>query len=455
MKKIPFYEYFFAALFFTVFFVKSHEAKAVNITINKGWPCNIFVKHLGAGDAAGNSADFNVKATPASPSVNYGFIAGENADYLAGLPMPVNGARVENLPFLEPLNFNLQSGNFGANLGVDVCIPAVDAARDDVIYWTVSAYGLGALMPPAQGDWFAQSNPKISMTLLATNCNDSAASTLSTGNPSKAGFCEITSTPIIGQDVLSVGGLPVEFGFKLMASRQAVLRFTVEEQANTRRPWRLDAGTVQIDLVDPPLPPLLIGDLLDKQLFFIPDNLWPGYSPNLDGEWAGCENFFNKTGMAFQAMDLQGPANRLDLKWKGKDVDCGGNGCPDGNKDTKGGFTSPVAVYLEDGSLANDSTPTTSKVKNFLGLYNDAVQSNEDSLAYPSDGKIIFDANTDQVYRSASKTFFSTTVSRLIGPATWRHCRVWFKRAASFDCNTLPTDKLRWLCENALSNGNN
>jgi hypothetical protein len=455
MKNQKFYTLSLAAIACAVLCIHTPQALAVNITINKGWPCNVFLNHSGATDAAGNSADFNIKTTPSSPTSNYGFIAGANVDYLASIPLLYSGARVENLPLLEPLNFNLQSQNFGAQIGVDVCIPAVDPTRDDVINWTVKAYGLGALIPPPQGDWFAQSNPKISMALLATNCNSDVSSGLSTSNPFKTGNCEVTSIPIAGQDVLSVGGLPVEFGFILMASRQAVLRLTVEEQSSSRRGWGLDAGVVQVELVDPPLPPLLIGDLLDKQLFFIPDNLWPGYMPNLEGEWAGCENFFNKSGIAFQAMDLQGPANRLELKWKGKDVDCGGNNCPDGNKDTNGGFTSPVMVYLEDGSLATDQTPTTAKVKNFIGLYDDAVQSGESTLAYPSNGKIVFDAQFDEVYRNSSKTFFSTTISRLVGPDTWRQCRVWFKRAESFDCTTLPTDKLRWLCTHALSNGNN
>ena len=443
------------AMLFSILILFNTEAFAVNIIVNKGWPCNIFIKQSGAVDAAGNSADFNVKMTPSAATSSYAFIAGQDADYMAGLPLSFSGARVENLPFIEPLNFNFQSKNFGAQMGIDLCIPAVDASRDDIVSWTVKAYGLGALVPPAQGDWFTQTNPKISMTLLASNCNDTVNSGLSTTAPVKAGFCNLTSTPIVGQDVLSVGGLPVEFAFKLMASRQAVIRFTIDEQSTSKRGWGLDAGVVQIELEDPPLPPLLVGDLLDKQLFFIPDNLWPGYAPNLEGEWPGCENFFNKNGIAFQAMDLQGPANRLDLKWKAKDVDCGANNCPDGNKDTNGGFSSNVLVYLEDGSLATDQTPTTAKVKNFEGLYNDALQSNETTLAYPANGKIYFDATFDEVYRNSAKTFFSTTVSRLVGPQTWRHCRVWFKRAASFDCNTLPNPKLRWLCDNALSNGNN
>ena len=414
----------------------SQNAMAVNITVTKGWPCNVFLRHPGVVDAVGNFVDFNVKATPASGTSAYSFVAGDSVDYLTTLGLTFNSL-VANLPLLEPLSFNLKSENFGAKLGVDVCIPPVNVARDEVLDWDVKAFGLGALMPPAEGDWFSQSNPKISMELLASNCNGSVSTPMSTATPTKAGSCYISSTPLPGSDSLSAGGIPVDFGFRLMASRQAVLRFTVEERNLTRRRQLWDAGVIQIELEDPPLPPVLVGDLLGKQLFFAADT-------DLIA-WPGCKNFKIKSGIAFDNMNLQGPNSSLDLRWTGKDTDCNTSGtCADGNKRTNN-FSFPVLVYLEDGSLAPPSASPTAKVKSFIGLYDDQVASGEN--VYPSAGKIAFDATLDEVYRDSTKAFFSTTVSRLVAANQWRECRVWFKRDNGFDCDTLPTSKLRNICE--------
>lgn len=413
----------------------SQSAMAVNITVTKGWPCNVFLKHPGVVDAVGNFVDFNVKATPASGTSTYSFVAGDSVDYLTTLGLTFNSL-IANLPLLEPLSFNLKSETFGAKLGVDVCIPPVNTTRDEVLDWEVKALGLGALMPPAEGDWFSQSNPKISMELLASNCNVSVSTPMSTSTPVKAGSCEISSTPLPGSDSLSAGGIPVEFGFKLMASRQAVLRFTVEERNLTRRRHLWDAGVIQLEFQEPELPPLLVGDLLGKQLFFAPDDDFIA--------WPGCENFKIRSGIAFDDMNLQGPNSSLDLRWTGKDTDCDTAGtCADGNKRTNG-FSFPVSVYLEDGSLAPPSASPTAKVKSFIGLYDDQVASGEN--VYPSAGKIAFDATLDEVYRDSTKAFFSTTVSRLVAANQWRECRVWFKRDNGFDCTSLPTTKLINLC---------
>ena len=241
--------------------IVSVKAEAVNIIVNKGWPCNVFLKQPGVADAVGNFADFNAKNTPAATTLSYKFIAGESADYLTSLALNFNSL-VANLPFLEPLGFNLKSSNFGAKFGVDVCIPPVNETRNDTIDWDVKVTGLGALMPPAEGDWFAKSNPKISMELLATNCNGAVGSVMSTSNPVKAGECYISSTPLPGSDGLSVGGPAVDFGFRLTASRQAALRFTVKEQSTALRKNLWNAGIIQLEFTDPPLPPLLVGDLL-------------------------------------------------------------------------------------------------------------------------------------------------------------------------------------------------
>lgn len=412
-----------------------NKAMAININVIKGWPCNVFLQQPGVTDANGNFADFNVKPNPSAPSMSYAFISGENVDYLTTISQTYNSF-VSELPFLEPLSFNLKSELLGAKLGVDVCIPPVDLTRDDLVDWDVKVTALGALLSPAGGDWFAQSRPKISMAILASNCSDGSASPMSTTQPTVPNFCEVIETPLPGADILSVTSAPVDFGFKLMASRQAVLRFTIEEQNINRRRAVWDAGMVQIELTDPPLPPLLIGDLLGKQLFYIPDS-------DLI-EWPGCTNFSDKSGIAFDAMDLQGPNTHLDLRWKGKDTDCNTSGtCADGNKRTNG-FDFPVLVYLENGSLANSTTPTSEKVKTFVGQYDDQVASGEN--LFPSLGKIVFDITSDQVYRNSSKAFFSTTISRLVAPSTWRDCRVWFKRDNGFDCTSLPTSKLRNLC---------
>ena len=445
--------YICASFFFGLMgalFGHEEQALAVNINVSNGWPCNVFLQHLGDSDALGNTADFNAKETPLGGTMSYSFITGEDASYI-----PITSfheARIENLPVLEPLNFNLRSENFGAKVGVDVCIPAVSTTRDDVLTWTIKAYGVGGLLPPDRGDWFLQSNPKIAMTFLASNCNRTLDSNMVTSTssttPVKVGSCEIT--PFTGNDLLSVFGPAVQYEFKLMASRQAVLRFTVSEQSITRRGVGLDSGVVQIELSPSDLPPLLLGDLLQKQLFFKPDDLQPG-----------CDNFLNRNGIAFDKMDLQGAENRLVLNWKGVDNDdvCTGAIGPCVVGDNKGGpFSVPVSVILEGGVPLGIDASANQKVESFAAVYVDQAESQES--VFPRNGRIDFNFLVDKVYRDpvSNTTFFSTTVSRETIENEWRTCRVWFKRSPSFNCNSLPEEptipNLKSLCQNAISNGN-
>ncbi|MEY4065489.1 MAG: hypothetical protein RIR26_1697 [Pseudomonadota bacterium] len=408
----------------------SENAHAGNIIITRGWPCNVFLQQAGVGDASGNFAEFNAKSTPASGTSIFSSISGESAAYLT--PQQFN-SRVENLPLLEPLSFNLKSETFGAKLGVDVCIPAIRETQDDIVTWTVNVYGAGPLLPPADGDWFSQSRPRISMELLASNCGGTVASNMSTANPTTAG-CQITSTPLPEAATLSASGTPVPFTFSLMASRQAVIRFTVEETSTSLRRHHWDAGDVYIEMTDPPLPPLVVGDLLGKMEISKPD---------MDTTtWPGCIGFESKsTGLAYSGMNLQGPAQNLNLSWTGQDNDCTTGGtCGDGNK--RGSFSAPIAVELVNPSLP---MTTSSEVKSFTGLFDDQLVTGES--AYPSNGKIIFDATKDEVYHIDGKPFFSTTVSRLVAAGQWRTCRVWFKRDASFKCDLLPTPELISQCK--------
>lgn len=419
----------------SLFSIVSSEALAVNIDVSGGWVCNMWMQQPGVLGAASNNADFNVKATPTSSTMSGGFIAGEVSDYLSSLGKNFNSL-IDNLPLMEPLNFNLASENFGARFGVDVCLPALVPTRDDVLEWTVTVSGLGPLIPLAQGDWFSVTTPKVEMQLLASNCNSAVGTPMSTSAPSKTGSCEITNVPAVGADRLNFVGQPLVFKFIKMVSREMVMRISISEQTTGTRPHRLDAGIVNFDFVDPPLPPLLIGDLLGKQLFSAPETNYV--------DWPGCVDFDASTGIAFSSMNLQGPNSSLDLRWTGRDRDCPSNGgCPDGNVGGNN-FDFPVAVYLEDGTLAGPNTSPTAKVRNFLGLFNDQSFSGESF--YPANGNIEFNTEIDKVYRDEGKAFFSTTVSRQTGPSTWRSCRVWFKRDNGFDCSTLPTPELQNLC---------
>lgn len=415
------------------------EARAINVDIAGGWPCNVWLNQPGVNGAVANFAGFNVKSTPSASSWSSGSVSGEVADYLSNLGKSFN-ASIGTLPLLEPLGFNLASENFGANFGVDVCIPVINATRDDPVDWEVIVTSIGPLIPPAEGDWFLQTTPKVQMQLLASNCNGAVNSPMTTSNPEKSGSCFIESVPVVGSDSLNFSGQSLTFKFKNMASREMALRFSLAEQSTAKRPWRLDAGAVNIDLIDDPLPPLLVGDLLGKQLFYAPDNDIVA--------WPGCANFTSASGIAFKTMNLQGPSSSLDLRWTGEDVDCTKqSGCADGNNGGNN-FSFPVSVYLEDGSLANSGTPATAKVKNFIGNFSDSSFSGE--TQFPSDAKIEFLTEFDQVYRDGSKAFFSTTVSRLTGPGQFRSCRVWFKRDNGFSCASLPTPDLQNLCNSML-----
>lgn len=418
----------------------STPAFAVNINVAGGWVCNMWMQQTGALGATANFADFNVKSTPSSATQSYSFISGESADYLSRVGGNFN-ALTANLPFMEPLSFNFPSETFGARFGVDVCIPATDVARDDVLDWTVTLSSVGPLIPPAEGDWFSVATPRVGMNILASNCNKAAGAPMSTASPLLSGKCDIVSTPSAGADVFTFSGQSIVYKFIKMASREMVLRFSVTEQSVQKRPHRLDSGIINFDLVDPPLPPLLVGDLLGKQLFYAPDrdlSVWPG-----------CANFQDSFGLAFAEMNLQGPNGSLDLKWTGKDNDCTQNGtCPNGNIGGNN-FSFPVSVFLEDGTPAGPGTPATSRVRNFFAVFDDLQFSGENVL--PANGKIEFDTNIDQVYRDSGKAFFSTTVSRLTSvPAQtnppWRTCRVWFKRDNGFKCSTLPDARLRSIC---------
>lgn len=417
----------------------SLPAFAVNVTITDGWPCNVWLNHPGAVGAVANNARFNVKATPSASVQSSASIHGPVADYLTSIGQSFNSS-IANLPLVEPLDFNLASDLFGASFGVDVCIPAINLTRDDVLDWDVTVTSVGALIPPAEGDWFTQTTPKVEMQLLASNCNTAAGTAMSTSTAEKPGSCYIDSVPTAPSDRLNFVGQSLVFKFKNMASREMALRFSFKEQSTALRPHRLDAGVVNIDFIDAPLPPLLIGDLLGKQLFFAPET-------DLIA-WPGCQNFLTSTGMAFDKMNLQGPSSSLDLRWTGEDNDCTKqNGCGDGNVGGKN-FTFPVSVYLEDSSLALPGTPPTAKVKNFQGNFNDLSFSGESQ--YPANGKIEFLTEFDEVYRSSGKAMFSTTVSREVAAGVFRNCRVWFKRDNGFDCSSLPSVRLQNLCNNML-----
>lgn len=411
-------------------------AWAVNVSIEGGWPCNIWMNHSGALGAAGNLATFNVKDTPSSTASASGFISGAESDYLTKISKSFNSL-ISTLPLLEPLTFNLGADTFGARLGVDVCIPAIDVTRDDVVDWSVTVSSVGALMPPAEGDWFSLTSPKVGMNLLASNCNTAAGTPMSTSIAEKPLSCFIATAPSAGSDAFTFAGQSLNFTFKHMASREMALRFSLEEQSTAVRPHSLNAGVVSITLTSPDLPPLLVGDLLGKQLFYAPDSRWPG-----------CADFNNTSGMAFSAMNLQGPESSLNLSWTGEDTDCTkSSGCSDGNVGDKN-FGAHVNVYLDDGTLAPPNTSPTAKVKEFMATYLD------NDLALPHDGSIRFETGVDQVYRSKGKAFFSTTVTRETASGI-RSCRVWFKRDNGFECLSLPLGQdgdtfLRTLCQNML-----
>lgn len=413
----------------------SGPAFGVNLTVSKGWPCNVFLQQHAVPDAVGSFADFNVKDSPSAASLVRTFLAGESSDYLVSKLLTFN-SRIEELPFLEPLGFYLKSKTYGARFGVDVCVPELNTLREDVVPWTVDVSALGALVAPAGGDWFQSAQPKVSMQLRASNCNDAPLSNMSEAHPVRADFCEIDGTPTSGNDVLSVGGEPIAFSFKLMANRQAVLRFTIEEQSSELRGWNWNSGIVQIDLTDPPLPRLTVEDLLGKQLFFTPENDLLN--------WPGCSGFTESSSLAFDELKLQGPNNSLELRLTGKDTDCVLAGvCPNGNVRANQ-FSFPLQVLLEDGSLAAPDASPSLGVSQFSGEFDDLAASGEST--YPSHGRIFFDAQQDLVYRFNGKSMFSTTMSRLVGPQNWRTCRVWFKRDNGFECSLLPDARLQSLC---------
>lgn len=411
------------------------SALAVNLNVTGGWPCNVSMSQPGVAGAVANFADFNFKENPSATTQTRGVIYGEVSDYLSSIGKTFQ-TLISQLPFLEPLSYNLASDAFGARLGIDVCIPPEDRTRDDVLDWTVTVSSLGPLIPPAEGDWFTVTTPKVEAQVLASNCNTPVDTPMSTTSPIKAGSCAIFESPALGLDRLNFSGQSLTYKFKKIISRDMVVRFSLTEQSKARRPHRLDAGTVLFDFVDPPLPPLTVEDLLGKQLFFAPETDLVA--------WPGCASFSSVSGLAFAAMNLQGPNSSLDLRWTGEDTDCTKqSGCSDGNKGGKN-FSFPVSVYLGDGSLAPANTSPSTKVSRFQSVFNDFSFSGEN--AFPGDGKIQFDSNVDQVYRSSSKAFFSSTISRWVAPGQWKTCRVWFKRDNGFDCTTLPNAHLREIC---------
>lgn len=417
------------------FFLLGQPAFAININVSRGWPCNVFIEHAGVVDSVGNFADFYVKSAPDAADPVRTFIAGETADYLSSLPKSFNTV-IPDLPFLEPLGFYLKSKQLGARLGVDVCIPEINTGREDIVPWTVDVSALGVLAAVGGGDWFNQTNPRVSMSLYATNCNTPVNSPMSQSHAVRPDACEVDGTPLPGSDILSVGASPLQFSFKLMANRQAVVRLAIEETNTGERRSAWDAGRVHIDFTDPPLPNLTVGDLLGKHLFFAPDNDTQ--------EWPGCFGFFQTTGFALNGLNLQGPNNSLDLRWTGKDVDCSlPSGCPDGNKGTNN-FTSPVEIVLDDGQLATSQSSPLLGVRSFESQYDDLVASGED--VFPSHARLIFNAQNDAVYRFDNKTMFSATLRRLNGPQTWKECRIWFKRDNGFNCALLPEPRLRDIC---------
>jgi hypothetical protein len=415
----------------------SPQAWAINLDIAGGWPCNVWMNQTGAVGAVANTARFNVKESPTATVQSTGLIFGELANYLTSIGKSFNSL-IANLPLLEPLDFNLASETFGARMGVDVCVPVIAPTRDDPVSWTVNVSSVGALIPPAEGDWFSVTTPKVTLEILASNCNTAYNSPMSTTSPEKADSCIIDSIPAAGADSLNFVGQTLTYKFRQMASREMALRISLQEQSLAPRPHRWDSGTVNIDLIDDPLPPLLIGDLLGKQLFFAPD-------PDVT-QWPGCAHFSSETGLAFSALNLQGPNSNLDLRWTGGDLDCTvQNGCSNGNKGGNN-FSFPATVYLEDGSVAQPTTSPSAKVKALESIFNDFAFSGES--VFPANGKIQFQAEFDEVYRNSGKALFSTTVSREVAAGAIGSCRVWFKRDNGFDCDSLPTIRMQDICKN-------
>lgn len=416
-------------------FLLFQHAFPININVSRGWPCNVFVEHSGAVDSVGNFADFFVKSSPDADTSVRTFVAGESVDYVSSVSKSFNTV-ISDLPFLEPLGFYLKSKQLGARFGVDVCIPEKNTAREDVVPWTVDVSALGVLAAVGGGDWFNQTRPRVSMSLHATNCQTPVSTAMSQAHPVLPDACEVDGTPLPGSDILSVGATPLQFSFKLMANRQAVVRLSIEETNTGERRSAWDAGRIHVDFTDPPLPNLTVDDLLGKHLFFAPDNDIV--------QWPGCFGFFSASGFGLSDLKLQGPNNSLDLRWTGKDADCSlPSGCSDGNVRSNN-FSSTVEIFLDNGQIATPQSSPLLGVRSFETLYDDLVGSGED--VFPSHARLFFDAQNDNVYRIGNKTMFSATLARLTGPQSWRECRIWFKRDNGFNCALLPEARLRDIC---------
>lgn len=436
--------------FFCIFYASSLNAFGlVDFVISKGHPCNVWQSQLNVAGAEDNFVRFKVK--DAFGVFENKTLLGSSVDYLSTLlPPQTFETFISNLPVIQPLDFNLGSSFLGAKFGVDVCIPALDSSRSDVADWTVTISRDGPLLFPVEGDWFQQAQPLVNFNLLASNCSTGIGAIMSTSGHIVPGSCEVTTTYPSGTNTLISPLDTLTYNFKLLANRAAVFRLSLQEQFNsTQRLHRLEAGDLNV-VFSANLPPLRLGDLLEKQLFWAVDPTYTVY-----GQQSSCTQleFESSTGLAFDKMNLQGAQNSLALEWTGDDNDCSSGGtCNGGNKGKKN-FRTGLSVLLANGQLAGPGASPSDPVKSFSGFYEDMLRSGESN--FPSDGEVAFDFSVDSVYRDSSSIFFSTTISRLTGAGpTWRRCRVWFKRSQSFNCDSLPSTmpSLITLCKNMKEN---
>lgn len=384
-------------------------AAAQEFVTDDGYPCNVFLNQPGVDDAAGNYADFIVN--PDLPTQVTSFIAGEVAEYLT---VGFAGKNVSQFSILKPIGFYLRSTQIGAKFGVDVCIPPLSLTSADVLDWNVTV-SPSVVLNPSPDDWFTQTSPKISIEMLASNCGSAAGTAMALG---PAGSCNVFGTSSINLQVPAPVPVSPQFKFKLVANREAVIRFTIEEQSGvTLRSRRnnLDAGQIRIEMIDPPIP-LTIDDL-NKLENFSPDPTYTECFPQGPTTQNRLNNFNNF--VYFDGIKLQGPSGGTRLDWLGKDVD---DLSPiSGNKSSP--FSIPINIIYQNG---------TNNVISFEKIYLD----NDGNT--PGNGTIKYDYTIDKVYRDLSNNVFaSATVSRDVSGIV-HQCRVWFKRSQGMKCSELP-----------------
>ncbi|MEY3902978.1 MAG: hypothetical protein RL189_2284 [Pseudomonadota bacterium] len=397
------------ALLFSFISLQNKAAEAQEFITDDGYPCNVFLNQPGVDDAAGNYADFIVN--PNLPSQVTSFIAGEIAEYLTG---GYSGKKVADLAILKPIGFYLTSAQIGAKFGVDVCIPPISGTSSDVLDWNVTVTPSVALNPPPD-DWFTQTNPKISIAMHASNCGTAAGSPLS---PGSSGSCNVFGTTSVNLQLPTPTTSTPQFNFKLVANREAVLRFTVEEQPGITPRFRrndLDAGKIKIEFGAPP-PPLTVDDL-NKLLSFSPDPAFAECFPPSPTNQNRLDNFHDF--VYFDGLKLQGPNDGTRLDWLAQDIDAT-SPIPGNNSNP---VNLPVNIVYQAG---------TNNVLSFERIYVD------NDTSEPRNGQIRYDYTIDKVFRDLSNNVFvSATVSRNASGVV-HQCRVWFKRSSGLRCNELP-----------------